>query len=264
MAKVTLHTLAEMKKSEEKITSLTAYDSTQAHLLSSNGVEVILVGDSLGNVCQGHNSTVPVTVDDMCYHTRSVAKQAGDALLMADLPFASYASKDQALANATRLMQAGAEVVKLEGENWLPPIVRHLREQGIPTCVHLGLTPQSVHVIGGYKVQGREVERANSMTNAAVELEKAGAAILLLECVPSSLAREITKAVQIPVIGIGAGVDTDGQILVVYDMLDMTAGRKPRFVKNFMADADSVQGAIAAYVKEVKKSTFPALEHGFE
>ncbi len=264
MAKVTLHTLSEMKKSGKKFTSLTAYDSTQAHLLSSQGVEVILVGDSLGNVCQGHNSTVPVTVDDMCYHTRGVAAQAGDALLMVDLPFASYATKEQALASATRLMQAGAELVKLEGEGWLPPIVSHLREQGIPVCVHLGLTPQSVHVMGGYKVQGRDAERATAMIEAALELEKAGAAILLLECVPSQLAREITNAVQIPVIGIGAGADTDGQVLVIYDILDMTVGRKARFVKNFMAQSGSAQDAVAAYVKEVKDGTFPALEHGFE
>ena len=264
MSKVTLHSLSEMKKSGEKFACLTAYDSTQAHLVSSQGVEVILVGDSLGNVCQGHNSTVPVTVDNMCYHTRNVARQGVDALIMADLPFASYTTEKQALENATRLMQAGAEVVKLEGEGWLPPIVSRLREQGIPTCVHLGLTPQAVHVLGGYKVQGRDAERATAMIEAAVELEKAGAAILLLECVPSPLAREITRMVNFPVIGIGAGADTDGQILVVYDMLDMTAGRKPRFVKNYMADAGSAQAAVAAYVKEVKDLSFPASEHGFQ
>ena len=263
MSKVTLNSLSEMKKSGEKFACLTAYDSTQAHLVSGQGVEVILVGDSLGNVCQGHNSTVPVTVDDMCYHTRCVSRQNVNALIMADLPFASYTTEEQALTNATRLMQAGAELVKLEGEGWLPPIVSRLREQGIPTCVHLGLTPQSVHVLGGYKVQGRDSDRATAMIEAAVELEKAGAAILLLECVPSPLAREITKMVNIPVIGIGAGVDTDGQILVIYDMLDLTAGRKPRFVKNYMADAGSAREAIAHYVKEVKDCSFPASEHGF-
>lgn len=264
MAKVTLNVLSEMKKAGEKFTSLTAYDSTMAHLVSSQGVEVILVGDSLGNVCQGQSSTVPVTVDDMCYHTRCVSNSAGNALLMADLPFASYTNEQQALANATRLMQAGAEVVKLEGETWLCPIVSRLREQGIPSCVHLGLTPQSVHVLGGYKVQGRDQERANAMIAAAIELEKAGAAILVLECVPSSLAREITLAVQIPAIGIGAGPDTDGQVLVIYDMLNMTAGRKPRFVKDYMAGAGSAQEAIAHYVEEVKNGIFPAQEHGFE
>ncbi|WP_422467318.1 3-methyl-2-oxobutanoate hydroxymethyltransferase [Endozoicomonas sp. ALC013] len=264
MAKVTLSILSEMKKTGEKFTCLTAYDSTQAHLASSQGVAVILVGDSLGNVCQGQTSTVPVTVDDMCYHTRCVSSKAGDSLLMADLPFASYTNEQQALANATRLMQAGAEMVKLEGEAWLAPIVTRLREQGIPSCVHLGLTPQSVHVLGGYKVQGRDEARANAMIAAAIGLEKAGAAILVLECVPSVLAREITRAVQIPVIGIGAGADTDGQVLVIYDMLNMTAGRKPKFVKNFMAEGGSAQDAVAAYVKEVKNGTFPGPEHGFD
>lgn len=264
MAKVTLSILSEMKKTGEKFTSLTAYDATLAHLVSSQGVEVILVGDSLGNVCQGHTSTVPVTVDDMCYHTRCVSAKAGDALLIADLPFASYTSEQQALSNATRLMQAGAEVVKLEGEAWLAPIVARLREQGIPSCVHLGLTPQSVHVLGGYKVQGRDEARATAMIEAAIALEQAGAALLVLECVPSVLAREITRSVQIPVIGIGAGADTDGQILVIYDLLDMTAGRKPKFVKNFMADSGSTQDAVAAFVRAVKDGTFPAPEHGFE
>ena len=264
MAKVTLNVLSEMKRAGEKFTSLTAYDSTQANLASTQGIDVILVGDSLGNVCQGQSTTVPVTVDDMCYHTHCVNRAGGDALIMVDLPFASYTNEQQALTNATRLMQAGAEVVKLEGETWLAPIVSRLREQGIPSCVHLGLTPQSVHVLGGYRVQGREQERANAMIKAAIALEKAGAAMLVLECVPSSLAREITLAVQIPVIGIGAGADTDGQVLVIYDLLNLTAGRKPRFVKNFMASADSPQDAIARYVDEVKKGIFPAQEHGFE
>ncbi|WP_299733546.1 3-methyl-2-oxobutanoate hydroxymethyltransferase [uncultured Endozoicomonas sp.] len=265
MAKVTLSTLLEMKRSGEKFTCLTAYDSTHAHIVSSQGVDVILVGDSLGNVCQGQTSTVPVTVDDMCYHTRNVSMKAGDAMVMSDLPFASYTNEQQALTNSTRLMQAGAEMVKLEGEAWLVPIVSRLREQGIPSCVHLGLTPQSVHVLGGYKVQGRDQARANAMIEASIALEKAGAAMLLLECVPSALAREITRAVQIPVIGIGAGADTDGQVLVIYDMLDMTPGRKPKFVKNFMAASEgSVQQAVAAYVKEVKDGTFPGPEHGFE
>ncbi|WP_252177456.1 3-methyl-2-oxobutanoate hydroxymethyltransferase [Endozoicomonas sp. 4G] len=263
MAKVTLKTLADMKQSGEKFTSLTAYDATLAHLVSSQGVEVILVGDSLGNVIQGKNSTVPVTVDDMCYHTRCVTRAAHDAMIMVDLPFASYATKEQAVANAAKIMQAGAEVVKLEGEGWLPPIVAHLRQQGIPVCVHMGLTPQFVNVFGGYKVQGREQERANSMIQAAIDLQASGAAMLLLECVPSDLAREITKAVDIPVIGIGAGNATDGQILVVHDMLHLTPGRKPKFVKNYMAGAASPQEAVAQYVAEVKEGTFPAPEHSF-
>ena len=264
MAKVTLSTLSAMKQTGEKFTCLTAYDSTQAHLLNSQGVEVILVGDSLGNVCQGQSSTVPVTVDDMCYHTRCVSSRAGDTLIMADLPFASYSNEQQALTNASRLMRAGAEMVKLEGESWLVPIVSRLREQGIPSCIHLGLTPQSVHVLGGYKVQGRDGTRAAAMLDAAVALEQAGAAMLVLECVPSVLGREITRAVNIPVIGIGAGAETDGQVLVIYDMLNMTPGRKPKFVKNYMSEASSAQDAVAAFVKEVKNGTFPGPEHGFE
>ena len=264
MAKVTLQTLADMKKSGEKFTSLTAYDASFAHLVSTQGVEVILVGDSLGNVIQGQASTVPVTVDDMCYHTRCVASSANDAMVMADLPFASYATEEQAIMNGARLMQAGAEIVKIEGEGWLPPIVTRLKQQGIPVCVHMGLTPQFVNVLGGYKVQGREEDKANSMIKAAVDLQAAGAAMLLLECVPDDLAREITKAVTIPVIGIGAGADTDAQVLVIHDMLNLTPGRKPKFVKNFMADSTSPQEAVAHYVSAVKDGSFPAREHTFE
>ncbi|MET4696465.1 3-methyl-2-oxobutanoate hydroxymethyltransferase [Endozoicomonas lisbonensis] len=263
MAKVTLQTLAAMKESGEKFACLTAYDSTFANIVSTQGVEVILVGDSLGNVIQGENTTLPVTVDDMCYHTRCVARGNEDGLVMADLPFASYHDEEQAIINSARLMRAGADMVKLEGEGWLPPIVTRLREQGIPVCAHLGLTPQLVNVLGGYKVQGREIDRANAMIQAAIDLEAAGTALLLLECVPVSLAREITKAVSIPVIGIGAGPDTDGQILVSYDMLDLTPGRKARFVKNFMEQAGSTQEAIANYVKEVKDGSYPAEEHCF-
>ncbi len=215
-------------------------------------------------VCQGEDSTVPVTMSDMCYHTRSVRKNVNDAMLMADLPFASYTTEEQALLNATQLMQAGAEIIKIEGEAWLAPVVTRLRQHGIPACVHMGLTPQSVNVFGGYKVQGRDSERADAMIKAAIELEAAGAAILLLECVPVALAREITRAVNVPVIGIGAGADTDGQILVIYDMLDLTPGRKPRFVKNFMAESVSSQEAVKAYVNAVKEGSFPAQEHCFE
>ncbi|KEQ16464.1 3-methyl-2-oxobutanoate hydroxymethyltransferase [Endozoicomonas numazuensis] len=264
MAKVTLKTLADMKQSGEKFTSLTAYDATLAHLVSTQGVEVILVGDSLGNVIQGKSSTVPVTVDDMCYHTRCVAQAAHDAMIMVDLPFASYATEEQALINASRVMQAGAEIVKIEGEGWLPPIVTRLKQQGIPVCVHMGLTPQFVNVFGGYKVQGREEEKANSMIKAALDLQAAGADLLLLECVPSDLAREITHAVKIPVIGIGAGNSTDGQVLVIHDMLNLTPGRKPKFVKNFMENSASPQEAVAQYVTEVKDSSFPGQEHSFD
>ncbi|WP_263080916.1 3-methyl-2-oxobutanoate hydroxymethyltransferase [Endozoicomonas sp. Mp262] len=264
MAKITLNSLAKMKQSGQKITCLTAYDSTFANLVSTQGIDVILVGDSLGMVCQGQDSTVPVTMDDMCYHTRSVHKNINDAMLMADLPFASYTTDEQALQNATRLMQSGAEIIKLEGEAWLAPVVTRLRQHGIPTCVHMGLTPQSVNVFGGYKVQGRDSDRADAMIKAAIELEAAGVAVLLLECVPVALAREITAAVSIPVIGIGAGPDTDGQILVVYDMLDLTPGRKPRFTKNFMSESGSAQEAVSSYVAAVRDGLFPAREHCFE
>ncbi len=264
MAKVTLKTLSDMKQSGEKFTSLTAYDSTFSNLLSTNGVEVILVGDSLGNVVQGHSSTVPVTVEDMCYHTRCVASAAGDSMVMADMPFASYATEEQALMSAAQLMRAGAEIVKIEGEGWLPPIVTRLKQQGIPVCVHMGLTPQFVNVLGGYRVQGREEEKANTLIRAAMELQEAGAAMLLLECVPANLAREITRAVSIPVIGIGAGVDTDAQVLVVYDMLNLTVGRKPKFVKNYITNGETPQQAVANYVAEVKAGQFPAEAHIFQ
>ena len=264
MAKTTLNTLAEMKKAGDKIACLTAYDSTFSQVLNAQKIDVILVGDSLGMVCQGDSSTVSVTIDDMCYHTRNTKKGAGDALLMSDLPFGSYTTEEQALTNATRLMQAGAEVIKIEGEAWLANTVTRLRQQGIPACVHMGLTPQSVHVFGGYKVQGRQLERANAMIQSAITLEAAGAALILLECIPVTLAREITQAVSIPVIGIGAGVDIDGQILVLYDMLGLTSGHTPRFVKNFMAGASSPQEAISDYIKEVKNSLFPAQMHSYE
>lgn len=264
MSNVTVQTLLQKKQNREKFAALTAYDSTQGHLVSTCGVEVILVGDSLGNVCQGLDSTLPVTVDDMCYHTRAVARGNKGALLIADLPFASYANKEDALINAARLMREGAHMVKVEGDVWLAPIVEHLREQGIPVCVHLGLTPQSVHILGGYKVQGREQEKARAMFDAALTLQTAGASLLVLECVPSDLASQITHELTIPVIGIGAGVDTDGQILVLYDMLDMTEGRRPKFVKNYMEGATSTQHAIQNFVAEVKEKTFPSAQYSFE
>ena len=263
MTKTTINSLTKLKHSGEKITSLTAYDSTFSLLASSKGIDIILVGDSLGMVCQGEQSTIPVTLDDMCYHTRNVSKNLNNSMLMADLPFASYATKDQAMDSATKLMQQGAEIIKIEGDTWLIPTVIHLRNQGIPVCVHMGLTPQSINIFGGYKVQGRELERAEMMMRAAIELEKAGASMLLLECVPASLAREITLAIEVPVIGIGAGPDTDGQILVIYDMLGLTSGHKYRFVKNFMEEENNIQDAISAYIISVKNASFPAQEHCF-
>lgn len=264
MSNVTLHTLSAMKKNGEKFAVLTAYDACFSHLVSSAGVEVILVGDSLGMVLQGNDSTLPVTVEEMAYHTQAVARGNQGSLIMSDLPFMSYATPEQAMDSSAALMQAGANMVKLEGGAWLADTVSLLAERGIPVCAHLGLTPQTVNQLGGYRVQGRDKKSAQQMINDAVLLQDAGASILLLECVPSLLAKEISMAVEIPVIGIGAGAGTDAQVLVMHDMLGVTPGRSPKFVKNFMADASSIEEAVSAYVKAVKDGSFPAAEHGFE
>jgi 3-methyl-2-oxobutanoate hydroxymethyltransferase len=222
------------------------------------------VGDSLGMVLQGHDSTLPVTVAEMAYHTASVKRGNQGALILADLPFMAYATIEQTLNNSAALMQAGAHMVKLEGAAWLAEPIRQLAERGVPVCAHLGLTPQAVNILGGYKVQGRQEAQARQMRADAIALEQAGAAMLLLECVPSELAAEISQAVKIPVIGIGAGAATDGQVLVLHDMLGLSlSGRMPKFVKNFMAGQSSIQHAISAYVKAVKDQSFPAAEHGF-
>ncbi|MFY0657542.1 3-methyl-2-oxobutanoate hydroxymethyltransferase [Neptunomonas phycophila] len=264
MNNVTLHTLSACKQAGEKFAVLTAYDACFAHAVSEAGIEVILVGDSLGMVLQGQDSTLPVTVDDMVYHTQSVARGNQGALIMSDMPFMSYATTELAMANAARLMQAGAHMVKLEGDRWLADAIALLSERGIPTCAHMGLTPQTVNKMGGYKVQGRDSESAKQMIEDAVLLEKAGASCLLLECVPALLAEEVTRAVEIPVIGIGAGAATDGQVLVVHDMLGLTPKRTPKFVKNFMADTGDVQSALRAYAIAVKDGSFPAEEHTFK
>lgn len=264
MPDITVTTLNKLKQSGEKFACLTAYDATFAHLESTAGVEVLLIGDSLGMVLQGHDSTLPVTVEEMAYHTASVKRGNRGALIMADLPFMSYATLDQAMLNSARLMQAGAHVLKLEGGRWLAEITTTLTRNGIPVCVHMGLTPQTVNVLGGYKVQGRQQDQADAMLEDAIALEAAGAAMLLLECVPSELANAITQAVSIPVIGIGAGSGTDGQVLVVHDMLGLSiSGRLPRFVKNFMVGQPDIASAIAAYVSAVKAVEFPAAEHEF-
>lgn len=264
MKKVTLHTLSACKQAGEKFAVLTSYDATFAHAVSEAGVELILVGDSLGMVLQGQDSTLPVNMDDMIYHTNCVAKGTTTAMVMADLPFMSYATPEQAMDNSALLMQAGAHIVKLEGGAWLCESVSLLSERGIPTCVHLGLTPQAVNKLGGYKVQGRDKDSAKEMIEDAIRLEEAGASILLLECVPSLLAEEITRAVDIPVIGIGAGNGTDAQVLVLHDMLGLNSGHVPKFVKNFMEDANSIQDALTHYVSEVKQGTFPGPEHSFQ
>lgn len=255
---LTLHRLREMHAAGEKITMLTCYDATFAAVLDGAGVDCMLVGDSLGMVLQGQPSTVPVTLEQMVYHTQCVARGNRNAWVIGDLPFGSYqASPEQALHSATALMQAGAHMVKLEGGGWTTETVRFLTERGIPVCAHLGLTPQSVHALGGYRIQGRTEEAAATLQAHAQALADAGAAMLVLELVPSTVAAAITQALTIPVIGIGAGVTCSGQVLVLHDMLGLNGGKLPRFVRNFMAGSASVQAAARSYVDDVKARRFP-------
>jgi 3-methyl-2-oxobutanoate hydroxymethyltransferase len=261
---VSLSTLDRMKAQREKIACLTCYDASFAVLLDAADVDVILVGDSLGMVIQGHDTTVPVTMDDMVYHCRAVSRGVHRPFLIGDLPFMSYPSKDLALANSVRLMQeGGAEMVKLESGAGQIEIVEFLASHDIAVCAHLGLKPQSVHKTGGFRVQGRSADAARRMLDNARALESAGADIVLLECIPNELGAEISAALQVPVIGIGAGAATDGQILVLYDILDITSGRKPRFVKNFMEGAGNNLEAMRRYVRAVKDGSYPGPEHGF-
>jgi len=264
MPQITLTTLQSLKLNGEKIAMLTCYDATFAHEASQAGVEILLIGDSLGMVLQGHDSTLPVTNADMAYHVASVKRGNKGALIMADLPFMACATLEQTFANSAQLMQAGAHMVKVEGAAWLADSIRMLAERGVPVCVHMGLTPQTVNVLGGYKVQGRQEAQARQMRADAIALEQAGAAMILLECVPSELASEITQAVKIPVIGIGAGAGVDGQVLVLHDMLGLSlTGRMAKFVKNFLVGQPDIQSALQAYVKGVKDVSFPGPEHGF-
>jgi len=259
---LTISDLAAMKQAGEKISCLTAYDASFAALLDGVGIDVILVGDSLGMVIQGHSTTVPVTIDDMVYHSRNVAGARKRAFIVTDMPFASYATSAQAIRSAARLMQFGAaQMVKLEGAKI--EIISQLVEQGIPVCSHLGLLPQSVNCIGGYKVQGRDSKQARSIIDDALKIEQAGAAMLVLECIPARLATEITNRLRIPVIGIGAGAACDGQVLVLYDMLDISVGTKPRFSKNFMMGAENIEDAVRRYHQAVKSIQFPGLEHNY-
>jgi len=260
---VTAQNLKSRKQEGQKFSCVTAYDATFSNLACEAGIDVILVGDSLGMVLQGHDSTLPVTMDDMAYHTRCVKQGNSSALIMADMPFMSLNSIESTLENAGRLMQAGAHIVKLEGGEWLAETIEALSDRGIPVCAHLGLTPQSVNKLGGYKVQGKEADKANAMINAAKELEKSGADMILLECVPTSLAELVTKKVKVPVIGIGAGNVTDGQVLVMHDLLGVSSGRTPKFVKNFMNEASSILGALKQYNDDVKSGAFPSAEHSF-
>jgi len=261
---VTVATLARMKQQGERFACLTAYDASFGALLDANGVEVILVGDSLGMVVQGHPTTLPVTVADMTYHAACVVRGLSRALLMVDMPFMSYATPERALDSATRFMQeGGAQMVKLEGAGNQREVVEHLASRGVPVCAHLGLRPQSVHKLGGFRVQGKDEESAREMLEDAQTLEAAGADIILLELVPASLAKRITEAVAVPVIGIGAGPDCDGQILVTYDMLDITPGKRPKFARNFMDGARSPADAVQRFVAAVKDRSYPAPEHSF-
>lgn len=263
-APVNISTLRTMKAAGEPIACLTAYDASFALLVDRAGTDLVLVGDSVGMVVQGHDTTVPVTVQDIIYHSRIVRRGLGRAFLVADMPFMSYTNPSQALDNAVRLMQEGAAMmVKLEGGASQVKIVEHLASHDIPVCAHLGLRPQSVHKIGGFKVQGRDQAQAEQMLEDAVALEQAGADILLLECVPNELGQAVRDAVTVPVIGIGAGPGVDGQILVLYDMLGITQGRLPRFVRNFMQGNASPLEALQAYVAAVKDRTYPAPEHCF-
>ncbi|AOE50762.1 3-methyl-2-oxobutanoate hydroxymethyltransferase [Kangiella sediminilitoris] len=256
--------IEKLKAEGEKFSCLTAYDATFAGLMSKVGIDVILIGDSLGNVIQGQQTTVPVTLEDMEYHIACVARGNKSCLLIGDMPYMTYSTPEEAYQTARRIMQAGAKMVKLEGGAWLEDTIRGLTDRGIPVCTHLGLTPQSVDSLGGFKVQGRDSSAAKSMLADAKRLQEAGARMLVLECVPSALAKEIAQTLTIPVMGIGAGVEVDGQVLVLHDMLGISPFQA-KFVKNFMAEAQGdITAAIQQFHDEVKAKTFPAPEHSFE
>ncbi|HDN9016820.1 3-methyl-2-oxobutanoate hydroxymethyltransferase [Aeromonas salmonicida] len=263
MSKITTASLLKMKQDGQKITAITAYDASFAKLFDDEGAHVLLIGDSLGMVLQGGQDTLAVSVDEMVYHTRCVARGASNALIIADMPFMSYATPEQTYQTAARLMAAGARMVKMEGGDWLCDSIRHLTRNGVPVCGHLGLTPQSVHVFGGFKVQGRDEYQAQEIYRQALCLQEAGIQLLVLECVPVALAERITKALRIPVIGIGAGPATDGQILVMHDAFGITSGYVPKFTKNFLAETGDIHAAIRLYVQQVSEGTFPGPEHSF-
>lgn len=265
MSRLTLEALQKMKSQGEKIAVLTAYDASFAALLDDNGVDAFIVGDSLGMVCQGHDSTLPVTMDDMVYHSANVARGSQRSYIIVDLPYQSYTTVKQTLENAQRLInEGGAQMVKLEGGQQQIENIEALVGQGIPVCGHLGLEPQSVKELGGYKVQGRDEDSAARILNDAKSLQQAGIQILVLECIPASLGKLISETLTIPVVGIGAGVDCDGQVLVTYDMLGISRGHKAKFVKNFLQGQNDIESAVRAYVDAVKKSQYPALEHSYQ
>jgi 3-methyl-2-oxobutanoate hydroxymethyltransferase len=260
---VTIPSLNALKGVGQKITMLTAYDASFASLMERCGVEILLIGDSLGMVSAGHQSTLPVTVDDIVYHTASVARGAKSAMIVADLPFGAYGTPETAYANAVKVMQAGAHMIKIEGGAWLADTVKFLTDRAVPVCAHLGLTPQSVHQLGGYKVQGKTTESADLLKSDALKMQQAGASLLVLEAIPSALGKEVTDLLTMPTIGIGAGPDCSGQVLVMHDLLGVFPGRKARFVKNFMEGQTSIEAAFTAYVAAVKDGSFPAIEHCF-
>jgi 3-methyl-2-oxobutanoate hydroxymethyltransferase len=262
--RITLNSLQQMAKDGNKITMLTCYDASFAALLEAAGVETLLIGDSLGMVLQGHESTLPVTLRDVVYHTACVARGAKRAFIIGDMPFGTFQiSPQEAFRNAAEIMAVGAHMVKIEGGKPMLATIEFLTQRGIPVCGHLGLTPQSVHQLGGYRVQGKGDAAAQRILEEAKQLEEAGAGMMVLEAIPSPLARDITAAVRIPTIGIGAGVDCSGQVLVLHDMLDIYPGKKAKFVKNYMRVAGTAQSAVELYVKEVKAKTFPGPEHSF-
>jgi 3-methyl-2-oxobutanoate hydroxymethyltransferase len=264
MKKVTLSTLMKKKQDGEKITSLTAYDASFAKMFDEQGIDALLIGDSLGMVLQGHDDTLPVTVDDIAYHTASVARGVKRTLVIADMPFMSYATPEQAFSNAAKLMAAGASMVKLEGGEWLCETVSKLKQRAVPVCGHIGLTPQSVHVFGGFKIQGKTEEAAADLLKSAKALEAAGIQLLVLECVPTAVGKMIAEALTIPVIGIGAGVHTDGQILVMHDMFGVSANYMPRFSKNYLKETGDLRDSVKQFIEEVQTGTFPSAEHSFE
>ncbi|MDU9593025.1 MULTISPECIES: 3-methyl-2-oxobutanoate hydroxymethyltransferase [unclassified Vibrio] len=261
MKKMTINDLIKWKQEGRKFATSTAYDASFAQLFESQEMPVLLVGDSLGMVLQGHNDTLPVTVDDIAYHTRCVRAGSPNCLLMADMPFMSYTTPEQACENAATLMRAGANMVKIEGGDWLVDTVKMLTERSVPVCAHLGLTPQAVNIFGGYKVQGRDQEKADRMVKDALALQEAGAQIVLLECVPAELAERITQVLDVPVIGIGVGNVTDGQILVMHDMFGISANYMPKFSKNFLAETGDMRKAVAKYIEDVANGVFPDDAH---
>ena len=262
--RITLSTLQKMAHDGSRIAVLTCYDASFAAVLEAAGIDSLLIGDSLGNVLQGHESTLPVSLRDMVYHTGCVARGSKRAFIIGDMPFATFqVSPQDAFHNAAELMAAGAHMVKIEGGRPMLDTIEFLTDRGVPVCGHLGLTPQSVHALGGYRVQGRGEDAGQQLLKEAKLLEQAGAGMIVLEAIPAALAGAVTDALKIPTIGIGAGVDCSGQVLVLHDMLDVYPGRKAKFVKNFMRTAGSIQGAVELYVKEVKARTFPGPEHSF-